>query len=323
MLQWRPFEIHTHTVHSDGDFTPSTMLRHAKARGFAGAALTDHNTASGLREFHETLQETGLCGIDGIEWTTYFGHMLVLGEQGYTDWRGVQPEQIDAAIEKIHANRGLVGIAHPFSLSNPVNTGYEWRFQVHRWENVDYIEVWSRDFSPEAIRSFRAFAMWENLLKQGYHIGATSGRDWHRPDAKPTSYGTTYLGFDGAMTQETALDAIRRGRMCVTAGPLFSMTGTAADGKTVEIGDTVPSGRLKLNFTVDDTQNVDDWKQFAVEPKELRLVQNGEVVHSQPVEPHMTVELTAEKGYLRAELMGRYRTHENYRVAFTNPIYID
>ena len=49
--------------------------------------------------------------------------MLVLGEYTYTDWRGVTPDMIDEAIKRIHDHCGLVGIAHPFALSNPVNTG--------------------------------------------------------------------------------------------------------------------------------------------------------------------------------------------------------
>ena len=121
-MKWYPVELHTHTEHSDGDFTVAGLVHAAKDRGFTAVALTDHNTASGLAEFAPALAREGLTGVAGIEWTTYFGHMLVLGEQGYTDWRGVRPGQIDEAIAAIHQNHGVVGIAHPFALSNPVNT---------------------------------------------------------------------------------------------------------------------------------------------------------------------------------------------------------
>ena len=81
--------------------------------------------------------------------------MLVLDEQGYTDWRGVQPEGIGAAIASIHQNQGIVGIAHPFALDNPINTGYHWRFQISDWESVDFLEVWSRDTLESRLSYYR------------------------------------------------------------------------------------------------------------------------------------------------------------------------
>ena len=123
-MKWYPVELHTHTEHSDGDFTPTQLVQAAKARGFAGVALTDHNTKSGTTEFNAAIEKNGLTGVHGIEWTTYWGHMLVLGEYTYTDWRGVTPDMIDEAIKRIHDHCGLVGIAHPFATrSIPVTIG--------------------------------------------------------------------------------------------------------------------------------------------------------------------------------------------------------
>lgn len=44
------FELHTHTIHSDGAFTPKELVESAKKHGYYGIALTDHNTSSGCRE---------------------------------------------------------------------------------------------------------------------------------------------------------------------------------------------------------------------------------------------------------------------------------
>ena len=41
--------------------------------------------------------QKGILPVRGLEWTTYHGHMVVLEENGYTDWRGVKPEEIDEA----------------------------------------------------------------------------------------------------------------------------------------------------------------------------------------------------------------------------------
>ena len=79
--------------------------------------------------------------------------MVVLEENGYTDWRGVKPEEIDEAIRSIHRNGGIVGIAHPFSLSDPINTGYHWAFQIKDWSLPDYMEVWTRNYAPRVFRA--------------------------------------------------------------------------------------------------------------------------------------------------------------------------
>ena len=38
MIRYRPFELHTHTVHSDGDFTPAALVQAAHDFGCAGIA---------------------------------------------------------------------------------------------------------------------------------------------------------------------------------------------------------------------------------------------------------------------------------------------
>ncbi len=86
-MHWYPVELHTHTCHSDGDFTVKELVRTAKRRT-GRLALTDHNTASGVEEFCREAKKQGILPIRGLEWTTYHGHMTVLEEDGYTDWRG-------------------------------------------------------------------------------------------------------------------------------------------------------------------------------------------------------------------------------------------
>ncbi len=319
-MKWYPVELHTHTEHSDGDFTAAGLVEAAHNRGFAAIALTDHNTASGLREFYPALEREGLVGVAGIEWTTYFGHMLVLGEQGYTDWRGVKPPEIDRAIADIHKNGGIVGIAHPFALSNPVNTGYHWEFQVPDWTAVDYLEVWSRDDAPRKIQSLRAFALWEQLLDRGCRITATSGRDWHREDT--FAYAHTYVGVDGELSQDAILNAIRAGHVCLAAGPLLTMRGTDADGRPWEIGDELPAGEIEIELDVDETTLPNDWDRSQVQMQELRLVQNGRVLAVCPVKAHQRLHLSAAPGWLRADLIGTYYGRTGQHLAFTNPLFI-
>lgn len=319
-MNWYPVELHTHTIHSDGDFTIEGLVKAAKQRGFSAIACTDHNASSGLTEFYQVTDREKIVPIPGIEWTTYFGHMLVLDEHGYTDWRGVKPPEIDEAIKNIHKNRGIVGIAHPFALSNPVNTGYHWEFQVSDWDNVDFMEIWSRDYAPSKVQSLRAIELWERILDRGCHITATSGRDWHREDTKP--YGHTYVGTEGELTTDKIIEAVRLGRICLAAGPLLTMQGFA-DGQTVQVGDSARAGRIEIELELNRDTLQNDWDRTQIHCNEIQLIHNGEVIKHCPLEKKQSVELELKNGWLRADLIGSFYQYEHQHIAITNPIFVE
>lgn len=328
-LYWYPVELHTHTQHSDGDYVPSSMVQWAKEMGFSGFALTDHNSAAGLPELLRETARYGLVPIEGLEWTTYFGHMLVLGEQGYTDWRGVKPKDIDEAIASIHKNRGIVGVAHPKSIADPIKTGYRWLFEVKDWSQVDFLEVWSRNDAPLKLQTKGAFRMWDELLNQGYHITGTSGRDYHREDDK--AYAHTFVGSREKLTEDGIFDAIRKGRICVAMGPLLSVEGFSGD-LTVECGDTVPAGSFTVKWNVTCDKLRKDFKTDQIIPKQVRLIQNGEVVAAVDLPDwdcdsekvlKGSCSIQAEKGWIRAELWGEYFGHEDIRIGFANPFFVE
>ena len=43
-------DLHTHSRASDGDLSPSELIRSAAQRGITALALTDHDTVDGLEE---------------------------------------------------------------------------------------------------------------------------------------------------------------------------------------------------------------------------------------------------------------------------------
>ena len=143
MLKWFPCEMHCHTLHSDGKFTVESLMQTAKEYGLSGIALTDHNTVSGWDEITEEREKKYVSVLKGIEWTTFFGHMLVTDCKEFVDWRDAVPDNIDEKIAEVKKRGGMVGIAHPYELGSPMCTGCFWDYHVKKWENVDYIEVWS------------------------------------------------------------------------------------------------------------------------------------------------------------------------------------
>ncbi len=63
------FDLHTHSVRSDGHNTPREVVQLAHAAGLAGVALTDHDTGDGLAEALAAGDEFGLEVIPGTEFS--------------------------------------------------------------------------------------------------------------------------------------------------------------------------------------------------------------------------------------------------------------
>ncbi|MGR4010584.1 PHP domain-containing protein [Leucobacter sp. 1207-22] len=85
--QHRGFDLHTHSVYSDGTTRPSEIAAEAARIGLSGFALTDHDTIDGWDEAREAAAAHGIDFLPGIEITTKFAgrspHLL-----GY----GISPE---------------------------------------------------------------------------------------------------------------------------------------------------------------------------------------------------------------------------------------
>ena len=61
--------LHKHSTHSDGKYTPAELARIAADEGYRAAALTDHDTATGYPEFKAECDKLGLECIFGVEFT--------------------------------------------------------------------------------------------------------------------------------------------------------------------------------------------------------------------------------------------------------------
>ena len=63
-------DLHSHSSFSDGTLTPTQLVRLAEKQGLSALALTDHNTAGGLREFMEAGRDSSVITVPGCEFTT-------------------------------------------------------------------------------------------------------------------------------------------------------------------------------------------------------------------------------------------------------------
>ena len=315
MKRWYPCELHCHTVHSDGDFTVSELIETAKERGLRGICLTDHNSYSGREEAAE---EKDLVILQGIEWTTYFGHMLVLGAEGFVEWRDAVPGNIDEKMKEVHAAGGLVGMAHPFQLGTPICTGGRWDFQIKDYSLVNYMEIWSEGEPLMNSPNLRARKLWHENLSEGFRIAPTMGRDWHRAKGNIRKGACTYLlSEDDELTSKGMKDAIEKGRTVVSAGPLFFFETDR--GETV--GDEVPEGERTFRFTVDSSRFDEVGFGYEVVPERVVLYTDNLKVAAE-CDIKKEIKISLKKGYYTAELYGRIGDSENELIAFTAPIYV-
>ncbi len=65
----RTVDFHTHSTRSDGTFTPTELVEHAKKCGLSAFALTDHDSVDGIKEAQQRAEEIGIEFIPGIEFS--------------------------------------------------------------------------------------------------------------------------------------------------------------------------------------------------------------------------------------------------------------
>ncbi|MEJ2181602.1 MAG: PHP domain-containing protein [Gammaproteobacteria bacterium] len=77
------YDLHSHSIASDGSLTPTELVARAKSRGVDVLALTDHDVTDGLAEAHAAALEQELQIIAGVEvsvtWNGATVHILGLG----------------------------------------------------------------------------------------------------------------------------------------------------------------------------------------------------------------------------------------------------
>ncbi len=309
-MGYKHVELHCHTHHSDGTFTVKQLLDEAKRLKMSGIAITDHNTFSAFYD-DEIKTADELCLLKGIEWTTYFGHVLVLDCEKIVDWRLATIDNIDEYFDEIKRYNGLIGIAHPYQLGSPFCTGCFFDFNVQNWNNVDYIEVWSRESPVNAHKNKEAYKLWMRKLNLGYKIAATSGMDWHGYEPETNDFARTYLDIEGDITPSKMKSALQNGKSYVTLGPSFDFIG-------VNLGDEISSDRLKLTLNIKNNPE----KEKAV-AKTIKVINNSNCVLEVNLEANLVdIDVSVEKGFVVFEIHGDYIDESDKLIAFSSPVYI-
>ncbi len=88
-------DLHTHSFHSDGTYSPTELINEAQRIGLYAIALTDHNTIAGLPEFLAAAEGKNVLAIPGVEFSTDYEntelHIIALyvGKEHYDKIREI------------------------------------------------------------------------------------------------------------------------------------------------------------------------------------------------------------------------------------------
>jgi len=239
---WFRGDLHAHTNHSDGEWDVEALVRNARSHRLDFIALTDHNTTSGLEEFGRYLAPD-LLTIPAMESTTYWGHALNLGVRRWLDWRvGLNGRTISHIFEETASASGLFIIAHPVDEEDALCAGCVWRYREIMPGPAHGVEIWNGQWN---MMSEQSLSLWYEWLNRGCRIPATAGTDAHGPECYSNSLqrniAINYVKAD-RLSQGEILEAIRRGRLYLSAGPRVELAGVDGGGNVLGMGDTLAAG---------------------------------------------------------------------------------
>ncbi len=239
--RWLAGDLHSHTVHSDGDETVAGLARLAAGQGLDFLAVTDHNTISHHAELRWASSVYGIIMLPGQEVTTNGGHAGALGDVGWVDFR----EPPDAWLAHTQRHGGLLSVNHP------IGGNLSWTLPMRG--RPPLAEVWHWSWLDP--RWTTPLAWWLAWDPSAIPVG---GSDWHRP-GEMTELGrpTTWVECAGDQPADV-LDGLRAGRVAISArrdGPVLLRMGdelvaAGAEGTTLAgpDGPRARVSRLRQSF---------------------------------------------------------------------------
>jgi len=72
----RNTDLHIHTNYSDGELSPSSVVKLAKKCKLSGMSITDHDSISGIDDARKEIEKSSIKIIDGIELSSHKGEII-------------------------------------------------------------------------------------------------------------------------------------------------------------------------------------------------------------------------------------------------------
>lgn len=224
---FKRYELHNHTTQSDAFITCRELYDRMVADGVDCFAITDHNTISGqpiLRQIFAEEKPTDIQCLYGMEYTTYYGHIVCPVLETYVPWDSINRHHPELLFEACKKAGGITGIAHPFAYGPPFAQGCRLEMKVTDFSNVDYMEIVN---NPEPMREVNSPAIrwWEELVLSGVRLAACAGMDLHyKRQTMDMKFATYIEGEPGGNALDELRTALAVQRTWISKGMLVNWT---------------------------------------------------------------------------------------------------
>ncbi len=234
--KWYKGELHTHSLHSDGKFNVKELNEYIKSHSFDFFFLTDHNNITGYQDLYSDKDSIGFIG---EELTTFKGHMLILGNKQFVDWKDENGFEKPISIIKKEVDylHSLIGVAHPSMLGEPICGGCGWKYFESPFDTnlFDFVEIWNGSMESKLL-NIETIYSWISTLRSGKRLTATSGFDLHSStDPEPSFWLKNHFYLRNKVLSEV-LYAIKHGMSYISLDPI-----------EVNFYDNIPGTTVKFN----------------------------------------------------------------------------
>jgi predicted metal-dependent phosphoesterase TrpH len=252
--QWYKGDLHSHSVHSDGDSSVTDVIASVEAKGLDFFVLTDHDNDMDGNPIHWSdpgyVSDTTVL-LYGVEWSNSDGHANVWSAWpfDYTAlWSANRNDDPVTAVEAAHHAGAL------FSINHPVH--HAWKFPVV--EGTDCVEIWN---GPMVINNnFKAtHEFWDNILMERRRVTGVGGSDTHYLNGILTHFTghgnpTTWV-YAGNKDAESILQGIANGNVSISYtvdAPRLEFMADKDGDKQFEtvMGDVIVSDGSSIDFKI-------------------------------------------------------------------------
>lgn len=284
---WLRGDLHMHTTYSDGYDDPATVIALAeyledetfveahpeyRGNGLDFIAITDHNNVDVISDPARTSDRLVLIGgqeLSAVSHGNCFGIRTVVERD--PDGNGITVEDIQAAVQAVHAQGGVFSFNHPLYEGLP----FPWDIREH-----DAMEVWnsgwalaSPTFTVEEMAEWeaahgpaspmfrravqdqgrgasrQALTLYEAFLARGVHVALLGGSDRHT--LMPVGFPTTWVRVQ-TVDEAGVVDGIRKRHTFVSRTPASTQVLLLVEmnGQTWEMGDQIPVPAAGAEVTV-------------------------------------------------------------------------
>ena len=184
-------DLHIHTTYSDDStVTPKALVEKLAAHNsIKAAALTDHDTTSGLKETRKLASAyPDILIIPGVEISTPEGDILLLGAEETPP----KPWTTQNVIDFARTNNYVSVVAHPYREYGMGDAARDYKF--------DAIEVINGESTPQANKL-------AHELAKSMKLPGVAGSDAHSP-SEPL---TVYTEIQAGLNVDEILKAIKKG----------------------------------------------------------------------------------------------------------------